>query len=309
MSLSIGDTKVRVPPIAALGIALAAISTSAILIRLSDAPSLIKAFYRSLFTTVLLLPLVPVYRTELAEISRRDAVFAIASGAALAVHFATWFESLEWTSIAASVTLVQTQPIFVAIAAWALLDERLTWKMIVGIGVALAGSVVMSGGGFIGPNTVGANPVWGNFLAVSGALMAAGYVLTGRSLRQRISLVPYVVVVYSVATLGLFGFAMGSGLSFTGYPTHEWVLFLAMAIGPGLFGHTLINWALKFVESTVVSVSLLVEPLGSAFLALVVFFEVPSLWTVVGGAVVLTGIFLTARGRRHSVDGEQSSRN
>lgn len=303
MSLSIGDTKVRVPPIAALGVALAAISTSAILIRLSDAPSLIKAFYRSLFTTVLLLPLVPAYRTELAEISRRDGVFAIASGAALAVHFATWFESLEWTSIAASVTLVQTQPIFVAIAAWALLDERLTWKMIVGIVVALAGSVVMSGGGFIGPNTVGANPVWGNFLAVSGALMAAGYVLTGRSLRQRISLVPYVVIVYSVATLGLFSFAMGSGLSFTGYPTHEWVLFLAMAIGPGLFGHTLINWALKFVESTVVSVSLLVEPLGSAVLALVVFFEVPSLWTIAGGGVVLSGIFLTVRGRTEPVDG------
>lgn len=309
MSLSIGDTEVRVPPIAVLGVALAAISTSAILIRLSDAPSLIKAFYRSLFTTVLLLPLVPAYRTELAEISRRDGVFAIASGAALAVHFATWFESLEWTSIAASVTLVQTQPIFVAIAAWAILDERLTWKMGVGIGVALAGSVVMSGGGFIGTDAVGANPVWGNFLAVIGALMAAGYVLTGRSLRQRISLVPYVLIVYSVATLGLFTFAMASGLSVTGYPTHEWVLFLAMAIGPGLFGHTLINWALKFVESTVVSVSLLVEPLGSAVLALIVFFEVPSLWTIAGGGVVLTGIFLTVRGRSDPVDGQQGSGN
>lgn len=285
-------------PLIGLGVALAAISTSAILIRWSGAPSLVKAFYRSLFTTLLLAPLGLRYREEFGLIGRRDAAFAVAAGIALAIHFAAWFESLEWTSIAASVTLVQTQPIFVAIAAWALLEERLTPTMVGGILMALLGSVLMSGSNLLGGGAIGANPLWGNALAVLGAVLAAGYVLAGRSLRQRISLVPYVLIVYGVATVVLFVVAASGGHQFTGYPGREWLLFLAMAIGPGIFGHTLINWALKYVESTVVSVSLLVEPLGSALLALVIFLEVPSFWTILGGAIVLGGIFVTARGRR-----------
>lgn len=287
----------RRSPLVVLAIALAAISTSAILVRFSEAPSLIKAFYRSLFTTLLLLPLASTYRGEFRQISRRDGLFVVVAGIGLAVHFGAWFESLEWTSIAASVTLVQTQPIFVAIAAWGLLEERLTPKMVVGIVVALGGSVLMSAGGLLDGGAVGANPLWGNTLAVLGAVMAAGYLLAGRSLRQRVSLIPYVLIVYGVATVVLFGFAALQAHAFLGYPPREWGLFLAMAIGPGILGHTLINWTLKYVESTVVSVSLLAEPLGSAFLGLLVFFEVPGLFTILGGTIVLAGIVLTARER------------
>jgi len=288
----------EVPPGVGLAVAVVAISTGAILVRLGDAPATVAAFYRVLFTT---LPLVPLaawrYRAEFARIGRRDLGLAVLSGAALAVHFAAWFESLAWTSVAASVTLVQSQPLFVALGAWLLLDERLSMRIVVGILVAVAGMVTMAVGDLVTGVLVGRDPLLGNGLAVLGAVMAAGYVLAGRSLRQRIALVPYVVVVYGVCSVVLLGIALLQGAPLTGYPAREWWLFAALAVGPGLAGHTLVNWTLARLRSSVVSVSLLGEPVGSTLLALVVLSEAPTLLTVLGGGVVLVGIALTATGR------------
>jgi drug/metabolite transporter (DMT)-like permease len=281
----------------ALAVAIAAISTGAILIRLSDAPSAVAAFYRVLFTT---LPLLPVaiwrYRDEFARIQRRDLLFAGVSGLALAVHFATWFESLEWTSVAASVTLVQAQPLFVALGAWLLLRERLTGEIVLGIVVAMTGMVVMSLADLLA-GAPGSDPLRGNGLALVGAVAAAGYVLAGRSVRQRLPLIPYVVIVYGVCTVCLFGVAVAQGNSLTVYPAREWLLFLGLAAGPGLLGHTVINWALAHLESSVVSVSLLGEPVGATVLAVVLFAEIPAAVTVAGMIVVLGGIVLTALDR------------
>jgi drug/metabolite transporter (DMT)-like permease len=285
----------RVDPFLALGVAVLAVSTSAILIRAGDAPEPAMAFYRVVFTTLILLPFAPRYREEFAELGGRDLLFAGAAGVALAAHFAAWFESVDRTTIAASVTLVQTAPVFVAIGAWTLLEERLTRRMVAGILLAAAGSGVMSLEGFLGMG--GPDPLLGNALAVVGAVMAAAYVLGGRAVRQRVSLVPYVLVVYAVCAVVLAGYVAGSGVAFTGYPAREWLLFLGMAVGPGLFGHTVINWALEHIESSVVSVTLVGEPVLSTALALVVFAEVPTIATLAGGAIVLTGIVVTARGR------------
>ncbi len=292
------SNSVRVPPVGALAVAIVAISTGAILVRLSDAPSATAAFYRVLFTT---LPLLPVavwrYRDDFRRIGRRDLLFATLSGLALALHFAAWFESLEWTSVAASVTLVQSQPLFVAAGAWLLLRERLTGRMVLGIVVAVAGVATMSLGDLLGGGLVGDAPFLGNGLALFGAVMAAGYVLAGRSLRQRIALVPYVVVVYGVCTAVLFAVALAQGGPLTGYPAREWAIFVGLAVGPGLLGHTVINWTLEHLESSVVSVSLLGEPVGATLLAFVVLAELPTPGTVTGGAVVLAGIYVTARDR------------
>jgi len=292
------DTPV-VPPLAALALAVVAVSTSAILIRWSRAPSSVAAFYRVLFTTLLLAPVAVVrYREAFARLSMRDWLVAASSGLALAAHFAAWFESLEWTSVAASVTLVQTQPVFVALGAAWLLEERLNRRIVVGIGVALAGSVLLSVGDLLsGGAFAGSNPLYGDALALVGALAAAGYVLAGRSLRQRLPLIPYVIVVYTVSAIGLLVWTVGQGASLGPYPPREWVLFLAMAVGPGIFGHTVVNWALAHVESSVVSVTLVGEPVGSTLLALLLLGEVPPAMTAVGGVVVLVGIVLTARAR------------
>ena len=288
-----------VPPLAALALAVIAVSTSAILIRWSRAPSSVAAFYRVLFTTLLLAPVTLVrYRDQFGRLSTRDWLIAVSSGLALAAHFAAWFESLEWTTVAASVTLVQTQPVFVAIGAVWLLDERLNRTMTLGIGVALLGSVLLSIGDLLaGSAFAGANPLYGDALALLGALAAAGYVLAGRSLRQRLPLVPYVIVVYTVSAVGLLVWTVGQGASLGPYPLREWALFLGMAVGPGIFGHTVVNWALAYVESSVVSVTLVGEPVGSTLLALVLLGEVPPAMTAVGGVVVLAGIALTAWSR------------
>ena len=285
----------RVSPKAGLVTAVVAVSAGAILVRLSEAPSSVAAFYRVLFTTLPLLPIaVWRYRGHFARVTPRDFAFAALSGIALALHFAAWFESLAWTSVAASVTLVQAQPVFVAIGAWLLLRERVTRRMVGGIVLATVGMVAMSFGDFLGGVLVGPRPLYGNALALFGAIMAAGYVLAGRSLRQRIALVPYVVVVYSVCSVSLLAIVLAEGHALTGYPPDEWLLFVGLAVGPGLFGHTVLNWALAHLESSVVSVSLLGEPVGATLLAVVFLSEIPTSATVVGGVVVLVGIAVTS---------------
>lgn len=237
-------------------------------------------------------------RDEFGKIGRRDLVLATLSGIALGAHFASWFASLDYTSVAASVTLVQTQPLFVAIGAGLFLRERITRLTGVGIGIAVSGAAVMSLGGVTGTPESAVNPPFGNGLALFGAVMAAGYVLAGRSLRQRITLFPYVSVVYGVCSIVLLAFVLFQGVPLFSYPLHEWVLFGAMAVGPGIFGHTVLNWSLEHIESSLVSVSLLGEPVGSTLLALVLLSEIPDATTLFGGGIVLGGIYLTLRARQ-----------
>jgi drug/metabolite transporter (DMT)-like permease len=283
--------------LAAVGVAVLAASTSAILIRVADAPEPVMAFYRVLFTTLLLLPLARGAGADLARVSRRDLLGALLAGLALAAHFAAWFESVDRTTVAASVTLVQTQTVFVAAGAGLVLSERVGRRTLAGIAIALAGAGLMSAAGAFDGGAA-PDPLLGNGLAIVGAVMAAVYVLSGRSIRQRVPVVPYVLVVYAVAAVGLLGVVLAGGHSLSGYPREEWLLFLGMAVGPGILGHTLINWALEHVESSIVSVSLVGEPVGSTVLAALLLGEVPGALALAGGAVVIAGIVVTARGRR-----------
>lgn len=306
----------RTPPLLALVVAVGAVSTSAVLVRWTTAPSAVTAFYRVLFTTLLLLPLAGTrYGGAFRRLAPRDGLVAAVTGVALAVHFAAWFESLRWTSIAASVTLVQAQPAFVVVGAWLLLDERVGRRTALGVAVAIGGMALLSAGDLVGGAVVaGPRPLYGNALAVLGAAAAAAYVLVGRSLRQRVPLLPYVTVVYAACALallvavvvGALGDAGGGGASAAvgaalfDHPPSDWLLFLAMAVGPGLLGHTVVNWALAHVESSVVSVSLLGEPVGATLLGVLLLGERVGTVTLVGGAVVLGGVALTAHAREAS---------
>ncbi|WP_440769318.1 DMT family transporter [Natronorubrum sp. DTA28] len=287
------SSDLEVTPVVALAFAVFAASTSAILVRWSTAPSSVAAFYRVLFTTALIAPVALLrYREEFGRLSSRDLGFAILAGVALAIHFAAWFESLNHTSVAASVTIVQSQPIFVALGAALVLGERVSRETVLGITVAIVGAAVMSFGD-AGQAPVSDATLYGNSLALLGAVTVAGYVLAGRSIRQRVSLFPYVTVVYTACALTLCLLVGAQGHDFLAYPPREWLLFLGMAVGPGVFGHTVINWVLKHLESVVVSVAWLGEPVGATLLALVLLSEVPDAVTVVGGLVVLAGIYVT----------------
>jgi len=187
-------------PRLALIVGIAAVSSGAVFVRLAqgDAPSLAVAAYRlGLATLLLLLPAWRLYRSEIAGLKPSDWLWALASGLFLAVHFGTWITSLEYTSVASSVALVSTSPLWVALFAWIAWREPLTPSLLAGLGLALAGSIVIS---FAEARTaISPRPFLGNVLALAGALSVSGYWLIGRKLRRRISLIPYVTLVYGAA--------------------------------------------------------------------------------------------------------------
>jgi len=294
----------RVPPMAALAVAVAAVSTAAILVRWSGAPASVAAFYRVLFTLALVAPFALAgHRGEFGRLSPSDTASAVVAGIALAVHFAAWFESLAWTSVAASVTLVQTQPVFVAIGAYLLLGERVGRRIAAGVLVTVCGAAAMTVADPAAAVELRGDARLGNALAVLGAATGAVYFLAGRSIRQRVSLFPYVTVVYAACAGTLLAVVLLRGHSLVAYPPREWLLFLGLAVGPGVLGHTVVNWALEHVRSTVVSVTLLGEPVGATLLALALLSEVPSAGTVLAGGVVLAGIYATSTARRRDAEG------
>jgi drug/metabolite transporter (DMT)-like permease len=224
---------------------------------------------------------------------RRELYAGVASGVALGAHFGFWISSLDYTSVAASVVLVSTQPVFVAILAYLLFGERTSPRSFAGILVALAGTAVIAGDG-----SVGSAALLGNVLALVGALTVAVYVLIGRSSRTGgIGVLPYSIVVYSAAALTLFVAALLFDARLWGYSGETWFWLWAITLGPQIMGHTVFNWALRYVEASIISGTILAEPVISALLAWMILSERPGTPTILGGAVVLGGLFLLLRGR------------
>jgi drug/metabolite transporter (DMT)-like permease len=268
-----------------------AVSFSSVLVRLADAPAFAVAFYRCAFAAVILIPLGLLRsRAEYASLSPGRWRLAILTGLALGAHFATWIPSLSFTTVAASAVLVQTQPLWVALFG-RFIGEPPTRKALVGIGIALGGTLVISGGGFSG----GGRALFGDLLALAGAVFAAIYVLAGRSLRRELSVVPYTSIVYTVAALALGAVMAVSGTPFFGYPPETWGVFALITVGPQFLGHTVFNFLLGHVRASVVAVALLAEPVGATILAFAILGEAPGSTTVIGGAVILLGVYVAIR--------------
>lgn len=268
-----------------------AVGASAVFIRLADAPALAIAFWRCALGALALVPLA-AYNREAVPKGRALWVGAV-SGVALGAHFGTWIASLQYTSVAASVVLVSTTPVFVAIAAYPLFGERTSAVSFVGIVVAIAGTAVIAGG----EHSPGGAAFLGNALALVGAVAMAVYVLIGRSLRTGgMGALSYSIVGYSAAALALLPVVLASGARLWGYSAQTWFWLLVITLGPQLLGHTVLNWALEYVRASIVSGAILAEPVIAALLAWVVLSEKPGLWTVVGGLVVLAGLYLLLRG-------------
>ena len=276
----------------AVAVGVLAVSAAAILIRLAEAPAIAVAFWRCALGAALLLPPALMRRERFPR--GRDLYVGVASGVALGAHFGFWISSLDHTSVAASVVLVSTQPVFVAILAYLLVGERTSPLSFAGILAALAGTAVIAG-----DDSVGSAALLGNALALVGAVTIAIYVLIGRSSRTGgIGVLPYSVVVYSAAALALLPVALLFEIRLWGYSGETWLWLWAITLGPQIMGHTVFNWALRYVEASVISGTILAEPVVSALLAWLILSEKPGVATVVGGAVVLSGLFLLLRGRR-----------
>lgn len=284
-------------PLAGLAGAVLAISFSSILIRYSQAPSAVIAFYRMAITTLLLLPFALRERRSLRALPAPLLAATVAAGLLLAGHFLTWIASLRYTSVTASVLLVTSHPLYVMAAdAW-LLRERVPVRRVLGALLALAGValVTFAGAGSGGDVLGGGRALYGNLLAVAGSWFFAGYILIGRRVRQALPVLPYTTLVYGVASLAIAAGLLGTGLSFGPYPWREYFLFAALAVIPTLGGHTVLNWALEYVPASVVSVSILGEPVGASILAWLLLGEAPAGIELVGGTLTLLGLFVATQ--------------
>jgi drug/metabolite transporter (DMT)-like permease len=215
-------------------------------------------------------------------------VVLLISGATLAVHFATWVASLSYTSVAASVLLVNTAPLFAVGFSWAFLHERASPVVLLAIALALAGAGLIAFGDWTGS----AGSLGGIVLALVGAVTLAAYHVIGRGLRESLPLNAYVFAVWAVAAATLLAFCLIGRVPLRGYPPKTWLLFLALALVPTLVGHGLVNRSLRVLPAPTVGLFLLGEPIGASALAWAVLGEVPGPWTLAGGSVVLLALAL-----------------
>ncbi len=298
------------PPLLVLTLGVAAVSTASLFIRYAQesAPSLVIAAWRLTLATIILAPLVlgePSRRAELRLLTRREVGLGVVCGFFLALHFASWISSLAYTSVASSVVLVDTTPLWVALIAARTLGERISRGLRYGLVLAVGGGIVvglsdachLQGGNLVCPpwqEFAAGKALFGDLLALVGALTAAVYLVIGRHLRAKVSLVVYIFTVYGTAALVLILLAWTAGLSFFGYPPLTYLWFLALALFPQLLGHSSYNYALAYLPAAYVSLALLGEPIGSTFLAYLFLGEVPSFLKLVGAGLILVGIYIAS---------------
>jgi drug/metabolite transporter (DMT)-like permease len=304
------------PPIIVLVLGILAVSTASIFIRKAqlEAPSIVIAAYRLTIAAVVLAPIAFFRkRTELTSLSKRDFSLAILSGVFLAAHFAAWITSLEYTTVASSVVLVSTVPLWVALLAPITIKESIDRPVIIGLTLALLGGAVVgfsdvctwSNSGIVCltfRDFLQGQAFLGDLLALLGAFAAAGYLIIGRNLRVRVSLTSYVFVVYGIAAVILVGIMFAAGQSPFGYSPETYLWLLLLGLIPQLIGHSTYNWALAFLTAAYVSIALLGEPIGSSILAYIFLEEVPSTLMIFGAVLILSGIYIASRSENPTKD-------
>ena len=273
-----------------LPVGIIAISTASIFIKLCDAPALIIATYRMTLASLMLMPFA-CYKKTWRGWKRNELGWLFFSGLFLSLHFAFWIASLKYTSVASSVALVTTHPIFVGVGGWLFLKERLGSDLIFGIALSVLGSGLVS----YGDMSLSKEAWMGDGLALLGAMAASGYLLVGRKMRKDQDLLSYILPVYSTAGLILILFALIFQKSFGGYSSSTYLYLFLLALIPQLIGHTTFNWALKYLPASVVAVAILGEPIGSTMLAYFILSEGLTLWKIVGGISIFCGILIVLK--------------
>jgi drug/metabolite transporter (DMT)-like permease len=297
------------PPLIVILFGILAISTASIFIRYAQeyAPSLVIAAYRLTLATLVLAPFaLSRHRIELLALTRRERILTVLSGLFLAIHFATWITSLAYTTVASSVILVSTSPLWVALLSPLTIKESISRSVLIGVFLALAGGVVVGiSDACIWTNEQLACPpiadlmrgqaFLGNILALMGAWAGAGYLLIGRRLRVKMTLVSYIFLVYGVAAVILVATMFLAGYLPWGFPAPVYLWLLLLALIPQLLGHSSLNWALRYLSAAYVSITLLSEPVGSTILAYILLDEKPTSLMIFGAILILTGIYIATQ--------------
>ncbi len=275
-----------------LAIGVSAVSTGALFARLADAPPLVISAYRVGLATLFLLPF--THRTtwrEVSALSRPALLDGVASGVFLALHFATWISSLFYTSVASSVVIVNAIPLWTGLLSPLLTKDSFSSGLKKGLLLALPGGAIIGWGDF----SLGGTALWGDFLALLGSIFAALYLLLGRRLRPSVSLGSYVTFIYGTAAVVLWAVVLLAGYPVVGYSRSTWLAFALLALIPQILGHSSSNWALRWLSGGTVALCLLGEPIGSTILAALFLGEPVTLPKVLGGALILAGIYIASR--------------
>jgi len=269
-------------PVAAL-----AVSWAAIFIRYAESEALVTAFYRMAFATVFLLPwLAGPGRKALTNIPRGVLSRCVLSGFFLALHFAFWISSLDFTPVANSVVLVSSAPIFAAMFSRLFLREKPHTLSFLAIGVALLGAVIITGGDF----QWAPDQLRGDIYAIAGAVAVAGYFIMGRLIQRKVGILTYISLTYASSAVFLGLIAAAFGQRFAGFPAMTWLWLALLGLVPTVIGHTLYNRALRFFPAHVVGVSVLAEPIGATILALLLLSEHPPWYAIIGAVPILIGV-------------------
>jgi len=268
-----------------------ALSTSAIFVKLADAPAAIIAFYRLLFATVILLPLLLFNkrnRNELKTLSKKQWGFGFLSGLFLATHYVLWFESLRYTSVASSTVIVTLQPLFSMVGGYFLFKERFTKGAVIGCFIAISGSIVIGWQDF----QISGDALYGDILAFMAAGIITAYFFISQHIRKDLSLIPYSVISYgsSACFLGIFAYMQQQ--SFIHYATQTWLSFIGLAFIATILGQTIFNWLLKWMSATVISMSILGETIGTCVLAYFILSETITLQQALGISIIFIGLTL-----------------
>jgi drug/metabolite transporter (DMT)-like permease len=278
-----------------LSLAVLFVSFGAVLVRLAAAPALAVSFFRVALAALLLAPFAAGRAREgWPALDRRRALLLLSAGLALALHFATWIASLSYTSIASSVLLVNTAPLFAVALSRLFLPERAARVVLLALPIALLGAGLIALGDWSGSP----GSLRGNLLALAGAATLAAYQVIGRGLRDALPLDAYVLGVWATAAAVLAALALALGTPLTGYAPRTWLVLVALALVPTLGGHGLVNKSLRSLPAPTVGLFLLGEPVGASILAFLVFGEIPGTWTLVGGTIVLGALLLVVARRR-----------
>jgi len=279
-------------PVFVLFLGVMGISSGAIFARLASAHPLVICAYRVGLASCALVPFaLTFYWREYRTLGRGDFARTMAAGFFLACHFAAWITSLSYTTVASSVVLVNTIPIWVALINFfrgKLLPGGKTWKCVL---LSFLGAAIVGYGDF----SFSGDALWGDFLAVAGAIFAAGYILFGKEVRAKMTLLPYVAMCYGTAALLLWGVVLAMGLDIAGFSRTTWGAFFGMAFFSQVLGHSSYNWALRYFSAGFVAIMLLCEPIGSAILAFFLFGEAPGSLKIAGFAILLFAVILVAR--------------
>lgn len=268
-----------------------AISFSSIFVRWSSADVAVIAMYRLFLTNLLMLPFVWKYRHEMMRLNFRQWGLLLASGVMLALHFLLWMGSLRLTSVASSTVILALEPILILAGSVWLFKAKINRMMIIGMGIALLGSIAIGAGDF----QLAGTALQGDVLSLLGTIAVAIHMLLGQFLRSGLSAFSYNFWVFFVAacTLAVYNLAMGH--PFGGYAASEWGIFLLLAIVPTIFGHYLFNWLLQYMNATTVSMGVLGEPVFSSLLAWMLLGESLSAMQMIAGVVIIFGVWIFIR--------------